>query len=56
MVTKKKREEIQRILVGKSIGKRPLGIPRTRDNNIKMVLMEINFKDGMWMKLAQDRI
>jgi transposase len=42
-----------RILVGKPVGKRPLGRPRRRwVDNIKMDLRE----DGMeWIDMAQDR-
>jgi hypothetical protein len=45
-----------RILVGKPIGKRPLGRPRLRwVDNIKINLREIGW-DGMdWIDLAPDR-
>jgi hypothetical protein len=45
-----------RVLVGKSVGKRALGIPRRRrENNIKMDLRERGW-DGMdQIHLAQDR-
>jgi hypothetical protein len=45
-----------RILVGKPVGKRPLGRPRRRwVDNIEMDLREIGC-DGMdWIDLAQDR-
>ena len=42
---------VQKVLVGKPEGKRPLGRPRRRwEDNIKMDLQEVD-----WMKLAQDR-
>jgi hypothetical protein len=41
--------------VGKPEGKRPLGRPRRRWEDIKMTLREIG-RDGMdWIHLAQDR-
>jgi hypothetical protein len=45
-----------RILLGKPVGKRPLGRPRRRCvDNIKMDLREMRW-DGMdWIDLAQDR-
>jgi hypothetical protein len=44
------------ILVGKSEGRRPLGRPRRRwEDNIKMVLREIGFRDVDWIHWAQDR-
>jgi hypothetical protein len=45
-----------RIMVGKPVGKRPLGRPRRRwVDSIEMDLREIG-SDGMdWIKLAQDR-
>ena len=46
---------VQRVLVGKPEGKRPLGRHRRRwENNIKMDLQEVG--EGVnWMELAQDR-
>ena len=46
---------VQRVLVGKPEGKRPLGRHRRRwVNNIKMDLQEVG--EGVnWMELAQDR-
>jgi hypothetical protein len=45
-----------RILVGKSKGKRPLGIPRRRrDDDIKMELGEIGWGSMDWIGLVQDR-
>jgi hypothetical protein len=46
---------VYRVLVGKSEGKRPLGIPRRRwEDGIKLVLREI--RCGVeWIHLAQDR-
>jgi hypothetical protein len=50
------KRKAHRILVGKSDGKRPLGIPsRRREDNIRMDLREIDW-DGMnWIDLAQYR-
>ena len=47
---------VQRVLVGKPEGKRPLGRPRRRwENNIKMDLQKVEGGRGDWMELAQDR-
>ena len=47
---------VQRLLVGKPEGKRPLGRPRRRwEDNIKMDLQEVVGGRGDWMELAQDR-
>ena len=47
---------VQRVLVGKPEGKRPLGRPRPRwEDNIKMDLQEVGGGRGDWMELAQDR-
>ena len=47
---------VQRVLVGKPEGKRPLGRPRRRCvDNIKMDLQEVEGGRGDWMELAQDR-
>ena len=47
---------VQRVLVGKPEGKRPLGRPRRRwEDNIKMDLQEVGGGRGAWMELAQDR-
>jgi len=44
-----------RILVRKSLGKRPFGRPRTTcKDNIKMNLREIGYEGGRLMGLAQD--
>ena len=45
---------VHRVLVGKPEGKRPLGRPRRREDNIKMDLQEVG-GGGDWMELAQDR-
>jgi len=46
---------VHRVLVGKPVGKRPLGRPRRRwEDNIKMDLWEVG-GGGDWMELAQDR-
>ena len=45
---------VDRVLIGKPEGKRPLGRPRRRwEDNIKMDLQEVGCGD--WMELAQDR-
>ena len=47
---------VDRVLLGKPEGKRPLGRPRRRwENNIKMDLEEVGGSCGDWMELAQDR-
>ena len=47
---------VQRVLVEKPEGKRPLGRPRRRwEDNIKMDLQEVGGGRGDWMELAQDR-
>jgi hypothetical protein len=44
------------ILVGRSEGRRPLGRPRRKwEDNIKMDLREIVFRDMDWIHLAQDK-
>ena len=50
------RTGVQRVLVGKPEGKRPLGRPRCRwEDHIKMDLQEVGRGCGDWMELAQDR-
>jgi hypothetical protein len=50
-----KKRNAYRILVGKPEGKRPLGKPRCRWMDIKMVLIEKD-RGGMdWTDLAYDR-
>ncbi|KAJ4431659.1 hypothetical protein ANN_20258 [Periplaneta americana] len=45
-----------RVLVGRPVGKRPLGRPRRRwEDNIKMDLREVGYDDRDWINLAQDR-
>jgi hypothetical protein len=44
----------QSILVGKSEGKRPLGTPRCRGDNIKMDLREIGWSGMDWITRAHD--
>ena len=47
--------DMNRVLVGKPEGKRPLGRPRRRwEDNIKMDLQEVGGCED-WMELAQDR-
>ena len=46
---------VHRVLVGKPVGKRPLGGPRRRwEDNIRIDLQEEG-GGGDWMELAQDR-
>ena len=46
---------VYKVLVGKPVGKRPLGRPRLRwEDNTKMDLQEV-VGCGDWMVLAQDR-
>ena len=45
-----------KILTGKPTGKRPLGRPRLRwEDIIRMDLEEISINAGNWVDLAQDR-
>jgi hypothetical protein len=44
-----------RVLVGKPEGKRPLGRPRRRWDDIKMDLQEVPCGGIDWIELAQDR-
>ena len=47
---------VQRVLVGKPEGKRPLRRPRRRwEDNIKMDLQEVGWGRGDWVELAGDR-
>ena len=47
---------VQRVLVGKPEGKRPLRRPRHRwEDNMKKDLQEVGGGRGDWMELAQDR-
>jgi hypothetical protein len=43
------------LLVGKPEGRRPLGRPRRRLDNIRMDLVEVGWGDVDWIGLAQDR-
>jgi hypothetical protein len=48
---------VNRVLVGKPEGKRPLRRPRRRwEDNIKLVLREIRIDGANWIQLAQDRV
>jgi len=50
------RRGIYRVLVGKSEGKTPLGIPSQRwEDNIKKDLQEMGCGGLNWIKLTQDR-
>jgi hypothetical protein len=47
---------VDRVLVGKPEGKRPLGRPRRRwEDNIRMDLQEVGWRCEDWIGLAQDR-
>ena len=47
---------MQRVLVGKPEGKRPLARPRCRwEDNINMDLREVCCDPGDWIDLAEDR-
>ena len=49
--------DVQKVLVGKPEGKRPLGRPRHtwEDDNINMNLQEVERGCADWTELAQDR-
>jgi hypothetical protein len=50
------RRAVYKILVGKPVGKRPLGRPRCRwEGNIQMVLQEVGCGGMDWIQLDQDR-
>jgi hypothetical protein len=50
------RRGLNRVLVGKPEGKRPLGRPRCRwEDNVKMNLQEVGCGCMDWIGLAQDR-
>jgi hypothetical protein len=47
---------VHRVLVGKPVGRRPMGRPRRRwEDNIKRDLQEVGGSYGDWMERAQDR-
>jgi len=47
---------VYRVLVGKPVGRRPLGTPRRRwVDNIRMGLQEVGCRYMEWIGLAQDR-
>jgi hypothetical protein len=48
---------VDRVLVGRPEGKRPLGRPRHRwENNIKLGVREIRIDGANRIRLAQDRV
>ena len=52
---KGERRGVYRVLVGKPEGKRPLGRPRHRWEDIKMGFQEVGYGGIDWIELAQDR-
>jgi hypothetical protein len=46
------RRSAYRVLVGKSVGKRPLGRPCRWQDNIKMDLREVGWGDIGWIDMA----
>ena len=47
---------VYRVLLGKPEGKKPLGTPRLRwENIIKMNLQDVGFECMDWIDVAQDR-
>jgi hypothetical protein len=53
--TNGEKKNAYRILVGKPEGKRPLGRPRRKWVNIKIILTQTGWGDMHWIDLAQDR-
>jgi hypothetical protein len=52
----RQKRNVYRLLVGKPVGRRPLGRPRrTWIDNIKMEVLEIGLNAVDWIDLAQDR-
>ena len=50
------RSGVYRVLVGKHVGKRPLGRPRPKwGHDFKMDLQEMGCGSTDWIELAQDR-
>ena len=49
------RRGVYSVLVGKPEGKRPLGRPRSRWEDIKLDLQEVGCWGMDWIELAQDR-
>jgi hypothetical protein len=48
--------KVNKVLVGKPKGKRPLGRPRRRwEDGIRMYLREIGFGGVDWIRLAEER-
>jgi hypothetical protein len=45
----------ERVMVGKPVGKRPLGIPRHRCDNIKIDLQEVGCGGMEWIQLVGNR-
>jgi hypothetical protein len=54
--TYREKKDVNRVLVGKPEGERPLGKPRRRwEDDIKMDLQEVGCGGKDWMEPAQDR-
>jgi hypothetical protein len=47
---------VYRVLVGRPEGKRPLGRPKRRWEDIRMDLRELGIDEANWIRLAQDRV
>ena len=55
MVRMEEGRDVHKVLVGKPEGKRPLGRPRRRWEDIIKMDIEVGRGCGAWMELARDR-